>query len=132
MNMAYKLMVSCQRQYRFCLLGEEAKTCIKSAEWLQVIDQHILSTGWVAETDLSCEMAGWLSRLVFFAVCLLFCFFFFFKVSLPTNLQSSSQYKLSSFTLQVFNGSQSGGLHISTPRQLHYGAKGTASKFMSR
>lgn len=65
MNLAFKLMVSCHWQYRFCLLEEEAKTCIKSTEPLQVIDQHILSTRWAAETDLSCEMAGWLSALLF-------------------------------------------------------------------
>lgn len=96
MNLAFKLMVSCHWQYRFCFLEEEAKKCIKSTEWLQVIDQHILSTGWAAETDLSCEMAGWLSALFSFSfVFFFFCFVLKYLYPWPSRIPPNTNYQVS-------------------------------------
>lgn len=69
-----------------------------------------------------------LTQISFFVIVVAICF----KMFSPGEPAIPPYPELSSCRLQVFNGSQSGELHISTPRQLHYGTKRTASKFMSR
>ena len=116
MNLAFKLMVSCHWQYRFCLLEEEAKTCIKPTEFLQVIDQHILFTGcyrsqlwndWLAFSITFFLFFSFSFPFFFFCCCccchcfVLFCFVSEYLYSWTSRISPNTNYQVSHYKFSM-------------------------------
>lgn len=130
-NLAVKWMILSVREALFCwMIGEidiyHAQTGIRNEPKEGCFPPPRLYYMYRWRTKIS--PGKQLIQISFFAIVVAICF----KIFSPGELAIPPYPELSSFRIQVFNGRQSGELHISTPRQLHYGTKRTASKFMSR